>query len=60
MSNQNPECIGCPYNTPKTQGGYGKTCNGYTMEEFGRCPEWRINEIREEKAEAVKKNESDL
>lgn len=44
MSNQNRECIGCPYNTPKTQGGYGKTCNGYTMEEFGRCPEWRINE----------------
>lgn len=49
MSNQNRECIGCPYNTPKTQGGYGKTCNGYTMEKFGRCPEWKINERREKR-----------
>ncbi|GAI13922.1 unnamed protein product [marine sediment metagenome] len=54
MANNNRECIGCPYNTPKTQGGYGKTCNGYTMEEEGRCPEWRINEIREKKEKAVK------
>jgi len=55
MPNQNPECIGCPENTPKTQGGYGRTCNGYTMEEEGRCPEWRINEIRDKKAKVVKK-----
>jgi len=44
MANNNRECIGCPENTPKTKGGFGKTCNGYTMEKFGRCPEWKIHE----------------
>lgn len=37
-------CSGCRYNTPKTRGGSGKICNGYTMADHSRCPEWVINE----------------
>ena len=47
MPNHEPKCEGCQYNTPKTRGGQGKICNGYTMTEEGRCPQWRISEIRE-------------
>ena len=43
--NNHPECKGCEYNTPKTQGGKGRICNGFTQPK--RCPEWRINELRE-------------
>lgn len=37
-------CTGCKYNTPKTRGGQGRICNGYTRALYGRCPEWVINE----------------
>jgi len=45
MANQVPACQGCEYNTPKTKGGFGRICNGYTQAQFGRCPEWRKNEL---------------
>jgi hypothetical protein len=51
MANKEKCCMGCPYNTTKMQGGRGKLCNGYTMKEYGRCPEWRISEMLKEKAE---------
>jgi len=38
-------CVGCKYNTYKTQGGQGKICNGETMAKKLRCPEWAINEF---------------
>lgn len=39
-------CKGCEYNTPKTRGGKGRICNGVTMRDLRRCPEWVINERR--------------
>lgn len=45
MAGKPEPCIKCPYNTPKTQGGHGRICNGYTQEKFNRCPEWRIKEL---------------
>ena len=44
MKNTNVKCQGCKYNTPKTQGGQGRMCNGYTMKDYNRCPEWVIHE----------------
>jgi hypothetical protein len=26
---------------------YSKDCNGYTQKDFGRCPEWVLNEARD-------------
>jgi len=40
--NKHPECKGCKYNTPKTQNGLGRLCNGSSQPR--RCPEWAINE----------------
>lgn len=40
--NKHPECVGCRYNTPTTQGGKGRICNGFMQPT--RCPEWAINE----------------
>ena len=37
-------CKSCCYNTPKTRGGRGRICNGSTMKDHSRCPEWVINE----------------
>jgi hypothetical protein len=37
-------CSGCKYNTPKSRGGVGRVCNGFTMSEYDRCPEWVVNE----------------
>ena len=45
MNNKCKNCTGCLYNTPKTKGGYGRVCDGLTMIKYGRCPEWRINEM---------------
>ena len=53
--NTNPKCKDCLYNISKTKGGHGKICNGYTMQEFNRCPEWRISELRRQEAEAYLK-----
>ena len=53
MGNENPECQKCPYNIFKSQGGYGKLCDGNTMAKKKRCPEWRINEMRKENEEAA-------
>jgi len=39
-------CTGCKYNTPKKHGGFGRGCNGYTMREFDRCPEFVINSMK--------------
>jgi len=43
-NNHEPKCRGCKYNTFKTHGGKGKVCNGGTMKNYSRCPEWAINE----------------
>ena len=54
MANKEEYCIGCAYNTFKTKGGEGKICNGSTMKNFNRCPEWRINEaIRNDEYDGV-------
>lgn len=53
MANKNPECQKCPYNIFKSKGGYGKVCNGYTMAEEKRCPEWRIKEMQRENEKAA-------
>jgi len=45
--NNHLECKGCEYNTPKTKGGKGRICNGFTQPE--RCPEWRMNELAKNK-----------
>lgn len=42
--NNHPECRECEYNIPKTKGGKGRICNGFTQPK--RCPEWCINELR--------------
>lgn len=42
-------CNGCRYNTPKAKGGDGRICNGYTMNDHNRCPEWVINEYIKDK-----------
>jgi len=42
--NRVPACQGCRYNTSKNiSGGLGRTCNGGTMQNRNRCPEWAIN-----------------
>jgi hypothetical protein len=43
--NNHPSCSGCTFNTPKTQGGEGRICNGFTQPK--RCPEWVMNTARE-------------
>ena len=43
-ANDNKNCIGCIYHTPRSLGGQGLICNGESMRKFGRCPEWVINE----------------
>jgi len=43
--NKCEKCIGCNYNKTKKVGGYGFICNGSPMINYGRCPEWRINEM---------------
>jgi len=48
VANKVEYCKGCAYNTPKTKGGYGRLCNGSTIIKHNRCPEWRINEARDE------------
>lgn len=45
--NSHPECLGCEYNTPKTKGGQGRICNGYTQPT--RCPEWVIHERQKQR-----------
>lgn len=45
LINDNPRCVGCRYNTPKTQGGLGRECNGGAMDDHSRCPEWAINDF---------------
>ena len=47
MANTNLSCKHCVYNITKTKGGFGKLCNGYTVKQYGRCPEWRITESRD-------------
>ena len=47
MSNKVLACKDCPYNIPKTKGGFGRLCNGSTQETSERCPEWRIAELKE-------------
>jgi len=42
MANTKENCRGCKYNTPKTQGGRGRLCDGFTQPI--RCPDWAINE----------------
>ena len=48
MANKIEQCKPCPYNIPKTRGGYGRMCNGITQQRDNRCPEWRINELKED------------
>lgn len=36
-------CVGCRWRVPKSLGGEGIVCNGSTMKEHGRCPEWAIS-----------------
>ena len=45
--NEDPRCQKCRYNTFKTRGGRGNICNGLTMTQHSRCPEWVINEYLE-------------
>lgn len=45
MPNLHPQCQGCKYNTPKTRGGQGRICNGFTQPT--RCPEWAIREYHQ-------------
>lgn len=47
LINDNPRCVGCRYNTFRSRGGMGKECNGGTMDDHRRCPEWAINEFLE-------------
>ena len=44
MANKISACQGCKDNTSKSQGGRGRNCNGYTQEQWNRCPEWKIRE----------------
>ncbi len=39
-------CVGCIYNVPVKMGGEGWLCNGITMTQNNRCPEWVINAYR--------------
>ena len=48
------ECKGCPYNTPVRLGGQGEICDGYTQIEYGKCPAWRLAEIKREHEASLK------
>ena len=45
--NEDTRCKECRYNIFRTRGGKGKICNGSTMTQYSRCPEWVINEYME-------------